>query len=381
MTRSMIDMPPDRSDIAGGAVVAGRAPLRAVWLLILAYWVAFQIIFYAYLVLADARNSLQPAQFVWRFLLFAIRPSELGICAFGAVICFGIYLAVQRLRGLRLRVQFCAGLALMLAGALGFSLSIELVFTMLDPQYLSQDLRAFVAKMVLWVAPFGLWTAISIALAYNMQIRDREARLARMQIQAHEAQVRALRYQVNPHFLYNTLNSISALIIDGRNDDADAMVMRLSTFFRSSLANDPTADVPLAQEIALQRLYLDIELVRFADSLTVEIDVPAALEDVLVPNLILQPLVENALKHGLNDVGKETLLRISARVRDACLELEVADNGPGASSQAGTGVGLANVARRLAARFGSDAGLEAGPQPGGGFRATLRFPLLRGKRR
>jgi two-component system, LytTR family, sensor kinase len=376
----MADMPPDRSNPDGRDAMIAQASLRAIWLLILSYWVAFQIIFYAYLVLTDARNSVQPAQFVERFLLFVIRPTELAICGCGALICFGIYLAVQRLRGLPLPLQFCAGLALMLAGALGFSLSIELVFTLLDPQYLSPDLRAFVAKMVLWLAPFGLWTAISIALAYNMQIRDREARLARMQIQAHEAQVRALRYQVNPHFLYNTLNSISALIIDGRNDDADAMVMRLSTFFRSSLANDPTDDVPLAQEIALQRLYLDIELVRFADSLTVEIDVPDDLQDALVPNLILQPLVENALKHGLNDAGQPTLLRIAARVQGACLELDVSDNGPGASSQAGTGVGLANVARRLEARFGSDAGVAAGADAGGGFRVTLRMPLVRRKR-
>lgn len=370
-------MLPDHNDFAARDVMAARRSLRAIWLLILIYWIAFQTIFYAYILLADERNSLQPGRVVWRFLLFVVRPSELAICSLGALICFGIYLAVQRMRGLRLPVQFGAGFLLMLVGALGFSLSIELVFSLLGPQYLSQTLRDFVAKMVLWVAPFGLWTAISIALAYNMQIRDREARLARMQIQAHEAQVRALRYQVNPHFLYNTLNSISALILDGRNDDADAMVMRLSTFFRSSLANDPTDDVPLAQEIALQRLYLDIELVRFADSLTIEIDVPDDLHDALVPNLILQPLVENALKHGLNDAGRQTLLRIAGRVRDDCLELEVVDNGPGASSQAGTGVGLGNVARRLEARFGSDARLQAGPQPGGGFRAILRFPLTR----
>lgn len=373
----MADMLPDHSDFAARDVMAARRSQRAIWLLILIYWIAFQTIFYAYIVLADERNSLQPGRVVWRFLLFVVRPSELAICGFGALICFGIYVAVQRMRGLRLPVQFGAGFLLMLVGALGFSLSIELVFSLLGPQYLSQTLRDFVAKMVLWVAPFGLWTAVSIALAYNMQIRDREARLARMQIQAHEAQVRALRYQVNPHFLYNTLNSISALILDGRNDDADAMVMRLSTFFRSSLANDPTDDVPLAQEIALQRLYLDIELVRFADSLTIEIDVPEDLHDALVPNLILQPLVENALKHGLNDAGRQTLLRIAGRMQEGCLELEVADNGPGASSQAGTGVGLGNVARRLSARFGSNARLQAGPQPGGGFRATLRFPLVR----
>lgn len=377
MTRRMADIPPEESDFTIRDGVPARGSLRAIWLLILIYWIAFQVLFYAYIVLSDARNSLQPGRVVWHFLLFVVRPSELAICGFGALICFAIYLVVQRMRGLRLPLQFGAGFFLMLAGAAGFGLSIEMVFSLLGPQFMSEGLRDFVAKTVLWLAPFGLWTAISIALAYNMQIRDREARLARMQIQAHEAQVRALRYQVNPHFLYNTLNSISALILDGRNDDADAMVMRLSTFFRSSLANDPTDDVPLAQEIALQRLYLDIELVRFADSLTIEIDVPDDLHDVLVPNLILQPLVENALKHGLNDAGQQTLLRIAGRVQGDCLELEVADNGPGASSQAGTGVGLGNVARRLEARFGSNARLQAGPEPSGGFRATLRFPLTR----
>jgi len=349
--------------------------LRIVWLLILLYWVAFQIIFYSYIVLANPKASLHPGTVLWRMLLFIVRPSELIICTFGGLICFGLYALVRRLREHHVAVQLTSGLVATLIAAFAFNLSIQLVFLIFDPAVVDANARGFFGNMVLWVAPFGLWTAMSLALAYSMEIRDREARLALVQIQAHEAQVRALRYQVNPHFLYNTLNSISALIIDCRNDDADAMLMRLSAFFRASLANEPTEDVRLRQEIALQRLYLDIELVRFKDSLIIEIDVPDELQDALVPNLLLQPLIENALKHGVNDVGWPTVLRITARRLEERLSLEVSDNGPGGSSQGGTGVGLENVGQRLAARFGdsADVRVRAGPA---GFTVQLLFPLV-----
>jgi LytS/YehU family sensor histidine kinase len=222
---------------------------------------------------------------------------------------------------------------------------------------------------------FSLWGAASIALLRDREARHRERRLSSLQVEAHDAQVRALRYQVNPHFLYNTLSSISTLIVDGRADVAERMTMSLSAFFRASLAKDPFQDVRLADELELQRLYLEIEQMRFADSLKVQYDVPPGLENALVPSLILQPLVENSIKHGLQEAGNLTVLTISARgIRDR-LVLEVRDNGRGPGCENGTGVGLGNVRRRLFTRFGNASRFVAGAAQEGGFQVRLEMPL------
>ena len=201
--------------------------------------------------------------------------------------------------------------------------------------------------------------------------------MAALQGEAHDAQVRALRYQVNPHFLYNTVSSISTLILEGRSEVAERMTMRLSAFFRASLAQDPFQDVRLADELELQRLYLEIEQIRFSDSLEVRYDIAQGLEDALVPSLILQPLVENSIKHGLQEACALTVLTISARASADRLVLEVADNGRGPSCQHGTGVGLGNVRRRLVTRFGVNCRFTAGEREKGGFQVRLEMPLRR----
>ncbi len=228
---------------------------------------------------------------------------------------------------------------------------------------------------IFWLAIFSLWAAVCIAMLRDREARHRERRMAALQAEAHDAQVRALRYQVNPHFLYNTLSSISTLILEGKAQVAEQMTMQLSAFFRYSLATDPFQDVRLADELELQRLYLEIEQTRFADSLRVEYDVPANLKDALVPSLILQPLIENSIKHGLQEAGKMTVLSISARRVADRLVLEVADNGRGPGNEHGTGVGLGNVKRRLTTRFGSSCRFLAGAMERGGFAVRLEMPL------
>jgi two-component system LytT family sensor kinase len=154
------------------------------------------------------------------------------------------------------------------------------------------------------------------------------------------------------------------------------MTMQLSAFFRASLATDPFQDVRLGDELELQRLYLAIEQTRFADGLKVEYDVPRVLHDALVPSLILQPLIENSIKHGLQEAGKLTVLTISARQVAERLVLEVADNGRGPGKPChGTGVGLGNVRRRLFTRFGAQCRFLAGAMERGGFAVRLEMPL------
>ena len=156
------------------------------------------------------------------------------------------------------------------------------------------------------------------------------------------------------------------------------MIMNLATFFRTSLTNDPAADVALSDEIRMQRLYLDIEQIRFPERLSVVVDVPEELENVAVPGLILQPVVENAIKHGVARSSRPVTVTIRARANGGSFHLTVEDDADGAiESTRPDGVGLSNVRERLAARFDGAASSSYGPRHGGGFRVDLTIPLLR----
>jgi LytS/YehU family sensor histidine kinase len=220
-------------------------------------------------------------------------------------------------------------------------------------------------------------------MSYAKQLRLADRHSAMLAREAQEAQLRALRYQINPHFLFNTLNSLSSLILSKKTETAERMLMNLSTFFRATLSADPTADVSLDEEIRLQRLYLDIEQIRFPDRLHVEVDVPDALFGLRVPILILQPIVENAVKYGVAKSRKPVTVRISAYEEAGRLHIKVKDNGetvePAEDAEGGsTGVGLRNVCDRLNTRYGARAGCLAGPDPDGGYTVHLYLPVIRG---
>ena len=242
-----------------------------------------------------------------------------------------------------------------------------------------QVLRLIADGLVTWYFFFAAWASFYIAISSATRLRAAERRAAGAERDAQEAQLRALRYQVNPHFLFNTLNSLSSLVMARRDDEAEAMIVNLSAFFRSSLTLDPSEDITLAQEIEFQQLYLDIEKSRFPKRLDVRVDVPRELGTARVPPLILQPLVENAIKHGVARTTAPVRLTIAAREEDSQLVLTVEnDRGPPEPirGEHDTGVGLTNVCERLAARFGGEAACEHGPLPGGGWRVTLTMPVL-----
>ena len=236
---------------------------------------------------------------------------------------------------------------------------------------------------VTWLFFYIAWSAFYLANQAQVEALGAQRRLADAESAAQAAQVRALRYQVNPHFLFNTLNSLSSLVMTGRTDRAETMLLALSTFFRTSLSLDPSADVSLAEEIDLQRLYLDIEKARFPDRLTVEIDIPHDLEQARLPALLLQPIVENAIKYGVSKSRKAVLVRIEARrLADNRMSLEISnrlkhggkEELPAATHE-GTGLGLANVCQRLEARWGSRASCRSGPMTGGGYKVALTIPI------
>jgi cytochrome c oxidase subunit IV len=222
------------------------------------------------------------------------------------------------------------------------------------------------------------WATTYFALLAGVQAREAERREEQFRSAAKAAELRSLRYQVNPHFLFNTLNSLSALVMTGKADRAEAMIQTMSRFYRHSLADELTNDVPLRDEFDLQRLYLDIEAVRFPERLRSVFDLPSTLADARVPGMILQPLVENSVKYAVSALTRPVTITVAAREEMGELVIAVSDDGPGApkGSMPGLGIGLANVRDRLQARFGPEVGFVSGAG-NGGYRTEIRIPLTR----
>lgn len=222
------------------------------------------------------------------------------------------------------------------------------------------------------------WSAIYFSMLATAQVRVAERREQMFRSAAKAAELRSLRYQVNPHFLFNTLNSLSALVMTGKAEQAEKMIQTISSFYRHSLTNEPTSDVALEQEFDLQRHYLNIEEVRFPERLKAQFDLPDDLVEARVPGMILQPLVENSVKYAVSPSSRPVNVTIAAREEFDRLIITVTDDGPGIpdGGDAGFGIGLANVRDRLEARFGPDIVLESGPIEGG-YRSEIRIPLTR----
>jgi sensor histidine kinase YesM len=207
---------------------------------------------------------------------------------------------------------------------------------------------------------------------------QQERQLAEAHLAAQQAQLAALRYQLNPHFLFNALNSISALIVTKRNEDAEEMTEKLSSFLRSSLNAEPSELIPLDEELALTEEYLAIESVRFGHRLKIDIHCADQACHALVPSFLVQPLVENAVKHGVARSTAPIQVRIDAELNNGALRITVAndlakeDMGDLPDSE-GAGVGIDNVRHRLQAVFGRRASLTAGPA-GDRFVATISIP-------
>jgi two-component system LytT family sensor kinase len=217
-------------------------------------------------------------------------------------------------------------------------------------------------------------------LKFAAENKEEQLKRSRAETIAQEAQLKMLRYQLNPHFLFNTLNAISALVVGRSPANANTMIMQLSNFLRYSLENDPIKRVTLEQEVGALKLYLDIEKTRFADRLDVEFDVDVAAHDVKIPSLLLQPLVENAIKYAIAPAEKGGKISIFAKLDGDHLIIEVADTGPGLHDGkngmvSGPGIGLKNTVDRLSAFYGDNYIFELrGPQSGG-MTIYIRLPL------
>ncbi len=223
-------------------------------------------------------------------------------------------------------------------------------------------------KYYIWL--FGFYTVTLVLL--------RAARTAyEARLDAQRAELEALRLQVNPHFLFNALNSISTLILQGRHQDADTMTLNLARFYRNNLAVDDIQTVRLADELDSIHAYVELEQVRLGDGLVLRIERADDLDEARLPSLLLQPLIENAIKHGGGDPPGAAPVRLAIAGVDGRLEIIVENRiADSAQGREGTGTGLANVRRRLEAMFGAAARFEVG-ETDGCWRAFVAIPLIR----
>jgi signal transduction histidine kinase len=215
--------------------------------------------------------------------------------------------------------------------------------------------------------------AAGFAREFFRRDQRRQQQAAHLQAQLAEARLDALRMQINPHFLFNTLHAVSALV-ERDPGGVRRMIARLSELLRHTIESHATDEVPLREELAFLRRYIEIMEIRFQGRLRVDRVIAEDTQDALVPNLILQPIVENALEHGVNRAGGEGQIEIAARRDGDRLILTVRDNGPGLDAQNTSGVGLANTRARLEQLYGDRASLELKDAEGGGVLAQITLP-------
>jgi sensor histidine kinase YesM len=241
-------------------------------------------------------------------------------------------------------------------------------------EYLGAILLNF-SLLAAWAA---LYYGINYFLLLENEIRQREM----LEGQASTAQLAMLRYQLNPHFLFNTLNSISTLVLLKQTERANAMLARLSSFLRYTLVNEPTAKVTLAQEVETLKLYLEIEKMRFEDRLRPHFRIESETIGARLPSLLLQPLIENAIKYAVTPSESGADIWITARREGQAVRIEVADNGRGEGADfvasPSTGVGLANIRDRLAQAYGAGHALKTTKNERGGFSVIVEIPFESG---
>ncbi|HLA11525.1 MAG TPA: histidine kinase [Pyrinomonadaceae bacterium] len=245
-----------------------------------------------------------------------------------------------------------------------------------------ESLPRYYSSWILTNLPWSVFLYFTVlgciyAFTYYREARERESQQARLAAQLAEAKLSALRMQLNPHFLFNSLNAITVLVRDQNTRTASRMLELLSGVLRQVLQSEKRQEVTLDEELAFIERYLAIEQVRFSDRLQVRWSIDPAIRNALVPEFILQPLLENAVRHGVAKRSAPGLIEVAARESDGDIVLSVQDNGPGYHAMSDPGVGLSNTRMRLEALFGKTGELRLVGAPRGGTIATVRFPLRR----
>ncbi len=238
----------------------------------------------------------------------------------------------------------------------------------------------FLGAILLTAALLIAWSALYYSINFYLLLEEQSDRLLRLENQASSAQLAMLRYQLNPHFLFNTLNSISTLVLLKQTERANAMLSRLSSFLRYTLVNESTGLVTVAQEIETLKLYLEIEKMRFEERLRPHFHIDPSCSRALLPSLLLQPLIENAIKYAVTPQEEGADIAIEVKCQTGRVLITVSDTGPGADTlnrtraDGSTGVGLANIRDRLAQAYGDNHRFETQSEITGGFRVLIDIP-------
>lgn len=272
-----------------------------------------------------------------------------------------------------------------------FSVAISLVllfvfavlsraFSLAPPQLsLLESFRGLlVSSLHAEIVTYWLVIGLTQTIDYYRKYRERELRASQLETKLAQARLEALRMQLHPHFLFNTLNSISVLMADDIKA-ARRMLNRLSDFLRASLAVENRDEVTLKEELEFLQNYLEIEQTRFQDRLSVKMDIEPAVLDARVPHLLLQPLVENAIRHGIAPRAEEGVIQIHATRDNGMVRLSVSDNGVGFGAGAdhvfAKGIGLSNTKQRLSQLYGSAHRFEITTAQQAGFEVTIAIPF------
>lgn len=310
--------------------------------------------------------------------------SALAECLIWAVLTIGILWLARRfpfgqgkwLQSLAVHAAACLGCGVLAAILSG--IAAELIRTELPRITISVNVLIlfFVAKLNNNIFFYAAIVAVAHVLNYHRQMRERDLRAAQLEAKLAQTQLQILKMQLDPHFLFNTLNAISALIHQDV-ELADRMIARLGDMLRATLDNANQQEVAFKQEIDFIQPYLEIEKARLGARLTVDLDIDPAAMDAKVPNLILQPLVENAIRHGIAIRPGPGRIRIEATRDKGFFHLAITDTGPGLqmSAPALKGIGLANTRARLEKLYGPNQRLELTNGPGGGLQVAITLPF------
>jgi len=251
--------------------------------------------------------------------------------------------------------------------------------TFINPGTRPEGIR-FLGAILLTVSLLVAWSALYYSINFFILLEEQTDRLLRLENQASNAQLAMLRYQLNPHFLFNTLNSISTLVLLKQTERANAMLSRLSSFLRYTLVNESTGMVTVAQEIETLKLYLEIEKMRFEERLRPHFHIDPTVMRAHLPSLLLQPLIENAIKYAVTPQEEGADISIEMHREIDRVLINVSDTGPGADAHyqvraaQSTGVGLANIRDRLAQAYGDNHRFETQSEITGGFRVVIEIP-------
>lgn len=354
------------------------------WILIGGGWLVFAL-FFASQVVINRTSAGRPANVKGALVPWLIC-AALWFAATPLILWLGHRFPIDRQRWLTsglIHLGFSTALSFLLLGLYTF---VGRLFGFGDPA--QTFLRAFRIQMIAGfhaeILTYWMVIGLSQGIDYYRKYRERELRASQLETRLAQAQLEALRMQLHPHFLFNTLNSISVLM----SEDVSAarrMLTRLSELLRASLANVGTQEVPLREELEFLENYLEIERTRFQDRLSVRIEVEPTVLNARVPNLILQPLVENAIRHGIAPRAQPGLVEIRAFRENGMVGLQVRDNGGGLKSSSPEtlmkGIGLSNTEARLKQLYGANHRFEISDVSGGGLQVTIAIPFRNGSRR